>query len=404
MKTPKPKTHFPTKIVGIALIVLIVIAYATAGYLSTPKVSATASQIDVPSTPTTAIVWPNYGQSAVGAEGFGVLAASGAQTAHPIASIAKLVLAESVLEKYPLTAGQAGPSITITMDDVNLYNANLAQQGSIVPVNAGEQLTEYQMLQGLLIASGDNIADTLANWAFGSVNNYLSYANKMLADMNLKVTHVADASGLSPLTVSSATELVTLGEKALKQPVIADIVSQQKVTLPFAGSINNYDSLLGQNGVVGIKTGNTPEAGGCFLFAVKDATNPVAPAVVGAILGAKNLSSVLSDSRTFIQTNIKNFKTTTVVKAGQVVGSYDAPWGEKVNVVAAKDLVSFTVTGEKISTKTSLKDLSATVQKGTEVGSVTATTAKSSESVSVVLESQQNPPTFLWKLGHPFNR
>ncbi len=406
MKTAKPSNPFLKTIISLIVIVVIVLAYAAMTYLSSPKVSANTSQIDLPDNTFTPskIAWPPYGQAAVGVDGYGVLGTNGQQTAHPIASIAKLVLAMSVIDKYPLGIGQTGPDITITQADADLYAANLAKSGSLVPVNVGEQLTEYQMLQALLIASGDNIADTLANWAFGSADDYAKYANQMLSDLNLKTTHIADPSGLSAETVSSAHDLVLLGEKVLDEPIIADIVSQKSVTLPIAGTLANYDSILGQNGVIGIKTGNTDEAGGCFLFAATNTSDAKAPTIVGAILGAKNLSSVLNDSKTFIQANINNFVAVPVFTSGQVIGTYNSSWGQKVNAAAAKDLTIMTVKGEKITTNVTLSSINKSTASGTQVGTVTITTAENTVTVPSVLDAQLTGPSFLWKFLHPWKR
>ena len=397
-----PASFLSKIIITFLILILVALSYLVMAYVSSPKAVASGNQIILPKVTPFSIVWPSYGQSAVGADGFGVVATNGSQTAHPIASIAKLILAMSVLNKYPLTAGQIGPTIVITQDDVNLYNTDLAQDGSVVPVNVGEQLTEYQALQALLIASGDNIADTLAIWAFGSTDNYIKYANQMVADMNLKETHVADPSGLSPQTVSSAENLVILGEKELKSPVLTDIVSQSTATIPVVGMIKNYDTLLGSDGVVGIKTGNTIEAGGCFLFAVKNPANPNEPTIVGSILGAKDIRTALNDSRTFIKTNINSFVTVSVLQTGQIIGTYDTPWGQRINAVAQKDLTMFTVAGEKISPVILLQDIKESSRTGAQIGSVTATAGLNSETIPVVLDSELITPTFSWRLKHPF--
>jgi D-alanyl-D-alanine carboxypeptidase (penicillin-binding protein 5/6) len=45
-------------------------------------------------------------------------------------------------------------------------------------VQLGEELSEYQALQALLLPSANNIAETLARWAFGSIDAYNAYANQ----------------------------------------------------------------------------------------------------------------------------------------------------------------------------------------------------------------------------------
>ena len=400
-KAAKPPKKMAAIISSVVIVILVVLYLIVVAFASV-KVSATPSQIDLPQNAETKIIWPSYGQSAVGAVGFGVLATNGDQTAHPIASIAKIILAMAVLNEKPLNAGETGPVVVITQTDVDFYYADLKQGGSLLPVDDGEKLTEYQLLQGLLIASGDNIAETLATWAFGSTENYLTYANQMVKKLNLTETHIADDSGLSAETVSSASDLVKLGEKALSYPIIAEIVSQPKATFPVGGTITNYNSILGTDGIIGIKTGNTPEAGGCFLFAVKDPVNLSAPIVVGAILGAKNLGAVLRDTTAFIQSNVKNFRTVSVVKAGQIIGTYDTPWGQKLNAIAKDDLILYSIDNKIITPIVVLNKISKNLAADAEVGTVIATTTGNSKTISVVLDSNLIAPKYSWKLLHPF--
>src|SRR5438105_6320398 len=74
---------------------------------------------------TPVVSWPSAGQHAVGMVGQGVLATKGDQTPVPTASVAKVMLALVVLQKKPLKAGQQGPTITITPDDVAMYQQGL---------------------------------------------------------------------------------------------------------------------------------------------------------------------------------------------------------------------------------------------------------------------------------------
>lgn len=395
------KTSKLTTIISSTVGVILILGYLIIIAFAKVSVAATPTQINLPQTAETKIIWPAYGQTAVGAVGSGVLATNGDQVAHPIASIAKVILAMAVLDKKPLKAGETGPDIIMTETDVKFYNDDLKQGGSLLPVDNGESLTEYQLLQGLLIASGDNIAETLATWAFGSTDNYITYANQMAAKLNLKETHIADDSGLSPQTTSSARDLIVIGEKALSYPIIAEIVNQQKATFPIGGTINNYNSILGTNGVIGIKTGNTPEAGGCLLFAVKTA-DATAPTVIGAILGATSRNVVLHDTTAFIQSNIKNFKNVSVVKAGDVVGTYNTPWGETVKVITKEDLTYFTIDNKAVTPKISLDKIKSSQVKGVQVGTISIQLSNQILSVPIILDSNLSAPKYSWKLLHPF--
>ena len=121
--------------------------------------------------------------------------------------------------------------MTITQADVDIYNRYVAQDGSVVPVTVGEKITLYQMLQALMLPSANNIADSMAIWAYGSLQNYSLAANKYVAAHGMNITHIgSDASGLAPDTVGTAHDLVLLGKLAMEHPVLSAIVGQQTAT------------------------------------------------------------------------------------------------------------------------------------------------------------------------------
>src|SRR5579859_4279024 len=96
-----------------------------------------------------------------------------------------------VLTDKKLAVGDAGPSITITDVDVQAYESDYAQKQSVVKVVAGEQLTEMQALEAMLIPSGNNIAETLARWDAGSVAAFVDKMNQRAAALHLTRTTFA---------------------------------------------------------------------------------------------------------------------------------------------------------------------------------------------------------------------
>ena len=127
------------------------------------------------------------------------------QTAAPISQRRQTDHRPIAFSDKNRSPGQQGPTITLSASDVALYNAYVAQQGSVVPVAAGEQISQYQMLQAIMLPSANNMADSLAIWAFGSLDAYATYANNYVARLGLSATHIgSDASGFAPNTISSA--------------------------------------------------------------------------------------------------------------------------------------------------------------------------------------------------------
>lgn len=342
--------------------------------------------------------WPAYGQGALAAQGYGMLLTHGEQKAVPMASIAKVVTALAVLKQKPLDLGQQGPIITINSDDVAIYNNYYQRGGSVVKVEAGEQISEYQALQALLIPSANNIADTLARWAFGSMDNYVAYANSLLQGLTLQQTKIADASGFSPDSVSSAQDLVKLGLAALDNPLLAAIVSQETAELPLAGSVDSVNWLLGEDGVVGIKTGNTDQAGGCFLFAAKQTIGGQNITLVGALMQAPDLNTVIIDARVVAAASDSGFESVKVISKGQTVGIYKTPWGATADAVASQDLNILAWRGSQVQVAAKLNKIEPSAKANTFVGSISATSGQKTASVPVTLNSNLTHPPWYWRL------
>ena len=245
------------------------------------------------------LAWPAVGQAAIGSVENGILAcSSGNEKARPIASMAKVITALAIMKKKPFKPGQEGQTYTITRNDIASLNAYIPEGGSVLPIRIGMKLTQYQAMQRMLIASDNNMADVLVERIFGSMDAYVLYARDMLKRLGLSKTVVADASGFSSATVSTPSELVTIGIAALKNPVIARIVARQQARIPVAGIIKNTNLLLGTDDIIGIKTGTTHDAGSCLLFAARyTAKDGQKGTIVGVIMGDTNHSRLYSDSK-----------------------------------------------------------------------------------------------------------
>lgn len=234
--------------------------------------------------------WPaTPAAAAVGVKGAGVLARSGDTKQRPIASIAKLITALAILEKRPLKPGEAGPNINITEHDEQLYRDYVAKNGTVVLVKAGVPISERDALEAMLLPSSNNVADTTAIWAFGSLKKYREYANNMLRKYGLSDTTVGiDASGLDPSTKSTASDLVGLGEIALNNPVIAEIVKLPAAYIPFAGDIPNYNAMVTKYGYTGLKPGESIQAGNTLLYSIDVTIDGKPVTIIGSVLGTES--------------------------------------------------------------------------------------------------------------------
>lgn len=173
--------------------------------------------------------WPGRAQAAVGLPGTGLLGMHGRSRPVPIASLAKMMTAYVVLGGHPLPAGGSGPVITVTAADAAAYASGRRQGRSVVRVVPGEKLTEPQVLEALLIPSGNNIAVLLAGWDAGSQGAFGAKMNARARWLGLGGTRYADASGADPATVSTAGDQFRLTVDALQILAFRQIVAMPGV-------------------------------------------------------------------------------------------------------------------------------------------------------------------------------
>lgn len=363
--------------------------------LSLQSTSVAASQV--------AIDWPSYGQAAVGAPGYGILATHGEQKPVATASTAKVMTALAVLRQRPLHVGEQGPDIVITQADVDNYHDFVAGDGSVVGVALGEHITEYQALQALLLPSANNMAVTLARWAFGSVDAYNTYANAYAKELGLDSMHITDPSGYDLKTVSSARDMTILGTLAMLNPVFAEIVAQPSAKIPIEGTITNYNGMLGKNGNIGIKTGNNDGDKGAFLFASKQRVGDQDITIVGTIMDGPDLYSALKDSDPLATSTAKGFALTTFMSKGQKIGSYVIPDQGTVDAIASADLIFPTWKGMTYTGEAQLTPLSGQTSANTTVGTYTVrnTSSNATSTVPIKLRTSTRNPSVLWRLQHP---
>jgi D-alanyl-D-alanine carboxypeptidase (penicillin-binding protein 5/6) len=357
------------------------------------------------STPSAMLSWPPGGQSALGIVGSNILDVNGDQKPAPSASTIKILTALTVLQAKPLTLGEQGPTITLGAADLNLYYSYISQDGSVVQVANGEQISEYEMLEAMLMPSANNIADSLATWAFGSLPAYKAAATAYLKQHDLTDTTVgSDASGFSPTSTSTARDLVKLGELGMQNPLVAQIVGQSTASgIPEVGTIKNINSLLSVDGIVGIKTGNNNQDPGVFLAAARTAVNQKPVTIVTAYMQAPTLFEAMKYSLPLIQTAEANFKSVTILPAGSIVSNYRSPNGINLPVKTRQPLSIITWNGIQVNGQFESPSLPSNSRAGKLVSSLTISDPLTGYQTSTPLQLAANPikPTVWHRLLNP---
>ena len=144
----------------------------------------------VSTTPASAsLAWPKVGEAAFDIPALGV---EGTHDNYPvpIASLTKMMTAYVALQHLPLSSGETGPCHIVTDDDLETYNELIGQDASSVPVVAGEQLCESDLLNGVLVHSAANYAVMLANMVSSTNESFVELMNEEAQDSRAHRHHV----------------------------------------------------------------------------------------------------------------------------------------------------------------------------------------------------------------------
>jgi D-alanyl-D-alanine carboxypeptidase (penicillin-binding protein 5/6) len=389
---------------GLAVVAALVtggVYVPTAATADLPDAVPVVAAPAVPAPAAAVPAFPSFGSGAIGAVGFdGVLAAAGDPGPVPIASITKVVTALVVLEARPLAAGEEGPEIAFTSEDVALYNEVLGRNGSVQPVRAGLVLSQREALETMLVPSAGNYAESLVRWAYGSEEAFVTAARSWLDAHGLVDTMIVEPTGISPENRSTLADLVELAKLALQNAAVAEIVALPTAEVDGVGALANTNKLLGTLGVDGIKTGTTEEAGACLLFAADFAVGSRTVTLVGVVLGGATHPLLNAGIAALIESVRPGFSEVTLTTAGEVYGSYTTEWGESAEAVATATETALVWSDTPVTATVQLDPLEE-APAGTDVGAVTATAGTTTVVVPLELDADLDAPDFWWRMSNP---
>ncbi|MCC2031736.1 D-alanyl-D-alanine carboxypeptidase family protein [Microbacterium allomyrinae] len=365
------------------------------------SVAPTVSAIEVQpaAAPVTTPAFPPAGSAAVAVQGMPGVAASAVEP-EAIASITKVVTALVVLDEMPLAVGEQGPEYRFTAADRTRYWQYRNNGESALDVPAGGSLTQYQMLEGMLIGSANNYADRLAQTIWPTDAVFERAATEWLSTHGVPGVTIVEPTGMDARNAASPEALIVLAQKALANPVIAQIVATQSVDLPGAGLVDNTNGLLADPGVVGIKTGTL---NAWNLLSAKDITvGDTTVRLFASVLGQPDDDARLAASRALYTQLETELQLKPSVTGGTVAGRVETKWGESVDIVIGED-ASVVLWNGGSGTVGTTYDLGDSREEGDSVGSLTVTGPLDTATVDLRLAADVDDPSPWWRLTHPLD-
>lgn len=181
--------------------------------------------------------------------------------------------------------------------------------GSRLGLKRGDKASVKDLLYGLMLRSGNDAAVALAEHVGGSVKEFAELMNEKAIELGLTNTHFVTPHGLDDANhYTTALELAKLTDYAMDNETFAKIVGTKSTTIYINNQprqINNTNELLGVlNGVVGVKTGFTNNAGRCLVTETKRNNMDI----ITIVLGADTKKDRTKDSVNLIEYTFSKYK------------------------------------------------------------------------------------------------
>ena len=258
--------------------------------------------------------------------------------------------------------------------------------GSSIGLKVGESMPLEGLLQGLLVASGNDAAVVIAEGIAGSVDDFVIRMNAKAQALGLKNTHFVNPHGLhNENHYTTAADMAKLARTAMKNETFRSIVECAHIYLP-ATNMSDKRYFINTNNLVsrmrypyyfydkatGIKTGSTDEAGYCLVSSAEDKGKYV----ISVIFKTDDIAVSHNESKAVLEHGIKDFTLRPLAKRDDIFGEVRvkqaADGTDHILLSAAKNLDALFPDGgdpEKIEVKCEIPEkVYAPITSGQVIG------------------------------------
>jgi D-alanyl-D-alanine carboxypeptidase (penicillin-binding protein 5/6) len=161
--------------------------------------------------------------------------------------------------------------------------------GNMAHLQAGDQIPLRELLYALLLSSGDDATQVIAQAVGGNTQNFVAMMNDEAQQLQLNDTHFSSPySSSAPDEYSSASDLAHLTSYAMQLFNFAQVIATPKHTLAVTNTNHSYTwattniSLVAYPGIHTIKTSYDARAGACIVFSAQQNNHVLIGVEVGA--------------------------------------------------------------------------------------------------------------------------
>ncbi|WP_372789613.1 D-alanyl-D-alanine carboxypeptidase family protein [Paraconexibacter sp.] len=256
----------------------------------------------------------------------------------------------------------------VALDEASLDDVLTATDYRPAPVESqiglrpGERMTVRDLLRGLLLASGNDAAMTLATRIGGSRAGFVRMMNAKAREIGLRNTRFATPVGLdTPGNYSTASDLAKLALVLRRNDFARATMDMKKATLRSGARervVRNRNLAVQRYGFVnGVKTGRTSEAG--YVLVGSGSRDGVT--VVSVVLGSPSEETRVTDTAALLRYGLGRYRVTRALETGQALARATLRYrdDERVALVAARGSKRVTRRDERLTTR--VLDAPATV-------------------------------------------
>ena len=300
----------------------------------------------------------------------------------PLASLSKMMTFLIAIES--IEEGK------VKEDDLVEIDKEIAKvRGSSYKLKEGEKVPLIELMNGLMIVSGNDAAVAIAKYIGGSVDNFVDIMNKRTKELGMKNTTFVNPNGLPiyslkdpkrpPMeNISTARDIAILAKYMFDnyEKQVISITDKEVYSYPKRGFCKNNTNVLLQllPDVDGVKTGYTGNAGYCLCFSMKvhkdQEKNDVNNRLIGVVLGANHKDKRTKSSLSILKYGKENFYTKNVVKKDELIGKKYIYGIEELEVClkSGQDLYMISREDEDIKSEVTIKEITYPVKKGEILG------------------------------------
>ena len=289
----------------------------------------------------------------------------------PIASISKLMTFFLVKEKIAEGKFKLEDKVKVSVTASSV-------EGSSLDLKAGEEISIKDLLDGLMIVSGNDAAVALAETVGETESKFVTMMNDKASELGLKNATFTNASGLTKNgqdNKMSTRDIFTLSKTIIeKYPEVLEYAKttvleqpsrnfKKESTIPLVGEVEGVD---------GLKTGHTDEAGYCLVSTMKIKKGESEFRIISVLMGAKtkaDRAQYMKDMLNYAKQNIETRKLIDIEKFTKKVDVKSASNGY-VELVPKEDLERVSMKGINYTTEVNVGEVKLPLKKGDKVGEI----------------------------------